>query len=84
MYPQIAERYREQLSGPSKASARRAQISGISLGVSNFVIFGVYALGFWYGSVEIENGTMTFEQMNTVRIDAVSTLRWLWHCHRGT
>lgn len=48
---------------PTQASSRRAQVSGIGFGVSQGAMYLTYALAFWFGGRQVENGDMTFEDV---------------------
>ena len=41
----------------------RAHASGLGFGFSQFAVFSVYALAFWYGGQLIRNGEMTFSEV---------------------
>lgn len=55
--------YRSLLAGPSKLGARRAHVNGIGFGYSQFVIFAVYALAFWYGGKLVRSGDLDLEEL---------------------
>ncbi|GAM28104.1 hypothetical protein SAMD00019534_112800 [Acytostelium subglobosum LB1] len=48
---QVLDLYKKQLKIPIAKGQKKAHIAGISFGVSNFILYGVYCLSFWYGSV---------------------------------
>lgn len=52
----VATRYKSGLKEAKKLGIRSAIIGGIGTGISMFIFFGVYALGFWYGSTLVANG----------------------------
>lgn len=41
----------------------RAHASGLGFGFSQFAVFSVYALAFWYGGQLIRHGEMTFSEV---------------------
>ncbi|EGG17681.1 hypothetical protein DFA_08677 [Cavenderia fasciculata] len=45
----IFKNYEKKLAGPMSMGFKNAQVSGIAMGFSQFVIFAVYALSYWYG-----------------------------------
>lgn len=47
LQPQVSQLYKQQLVQPTKAIEKTSHTSGIGFGFSQFVIFAVYALGFW-------------------------------------
>lgn len=56
------------LEAPTAAVAMRAHVSGLGFGFSQFAVFSVYALAFWYGGQLIRAGEMTFSQVLKVRL----------------
>eukprot|EP00253_Pinus_taeda_P001520 PITA_01520 len=52
--------YNEKCSAPLKIGVRQGIISGLGLGIANFLFYSVYALNFWVGSRMVENGETTF------------------------
>ena len=44
---QVSELYEQQLQQPTKSIEKTSHTSGLSFGFSQFIIFAVYALGFW-------------------------------------
>jgi ATP-binding cassette, subfamily B (MDR/TAP), member 1 len=59
----VASLYRSMLSGPQQQSNKNALRSGAAFGFSQCVMFGVYALAFWYGGILVEDNEMNLEQM---------------------
>lgn len=47
LQPQLSQLYQQQLHLPTKSIERTSHTSGIAFGASQFIIFAVYALGFW-------------------------------------
>jgi ATP-binding cassette, subfamily B (MDR/TAP), member 1 len=47
----VTELYAEQLSELSKKAERSSHAAGFSLGLSHFLLYGIYALAFWYAGV---------------------------------
>eukprot|EP00192_Tetraselmis_astigmatica_P000802 CAMPEP_0117691884 /NCGR_PEP_ID=MMETSP0804-20121206/25998_1 /TAXON_ID=1074897 /ORGANISM="Tetraselmis astigmatica, Strain CCMP880" /LENGTH=1263 /DNA_ID=CAMNT_0005505227 /DNA_START=142 /DNA_END=3933 /DNA_ORIENTATION=+ len=43
--------------------AKRAHVTGIGFGFSQFAMFGIYGLAFWYGGTRVVAGQMDLEQM---------------------
>eukprot|EP01132_Coremiostelium_polycephalum_P002116 gene2116-2605_t len=46
---QVLDLYKVQLKGPISAGVKKGHISGLAFGMSQFILFGVYCLSFWYG-----------------------------------
>ena len=44
---QVSQLYEQQLQQPTKSIEKTSHTSGLSFGFSQFIIFAVYALGFW-------------------------------------
>lgn len=55
--------YGDLLKAPTKVGARRAHVNGLGFGFSQFIIFAVYALAFWYGAKLVADGTMDLGQL---------------------
>ena len=47
LQPQVSQLYKQQLVQPTRAIEKTSHTSGVGFGFSQFVIFAVYALGFW-------------------------------------
>jgi len=69
----VIELYAENLEVPKKLGVRKGLVGGLGFGVSNAVIFLVYALAFYYGGILIGKGEYTFEQMFLVFFAVVMT-----------
>ena len=59
--------YDQLLEAPAQALAARAHASGLGFGFSQFAVFSVYALAFWYGGQLMREGQMDFAQVLKVR-----------------
>ena len=59
----LAGAYDALLAGPARRAAARGQVAGVSFGLSQFVLFAVYALAFYYGGRLVSEGRMSFEAM---------------------
>ncbi|PKA59622.1 ABC transporter B family member 13 [Apostasia shenzhenica] len=57
---QVSSQFTHELQLPNKQAFRRGHISGIGYGLSQCFAFCSYALGLWYASQLIKNGTSTF------------------------
>ena len=57
-----------------QALAARAHTSGLGFGFSQFAVFSVYALAFWYGGQLMKRGEMDFAQVLKVRPHATCQL----------
>jgi len=62
MEHQVGELYAGKLRQPTAESQKRANWAGLGFGFSQLVLFGIYALAFWYMALEISRGQSTFEQ----------------------
>lgn len=47
----------------AKGKARRAHVTGVGFGFSQFAMFAIYSLAFWYGGMRVEQGQMNLEEM---------------------
>ena len=56
----VMELYQEKCEGPIKTGKRQGIISGISFGVSFFMLYAVYATSFYAGARLVEDGKATF------------------------
>ncbi|KAK2720057.1 hypothetical protein QYM36_004086, partial [Artemia franciscana] len=52
------ERYQKSLVSAQEAGIKRGQLTGISLGISMLVLYGAYALAFWFGTKLILDGLL--------------------------
>ncbi|XP_065575125.1 ATP-dependent translocase ABCB1-like isoform X2 [Artemia franciscana] len=50
------DRYQKSLVSAEEAGIKRGQLTGISLGISMLVLYGAYALAFWFGTKLILDG----------------------------
>jgi len=62
MQDSVSDLYDRKLRVPTKKSTKQANIGGLGLGFSQFTLFSIYALAFWYMGLEISRGNSTFEQ----------------------
>ena len=61
MEAKVAELFDAQLKKPAKESRTRALAAGAGFGASQFVLFAVYALAFWFGALLVSRGEAQFE-----------------------
>jgi ABC-type multidrug transport system fused ATPase/permease subunit len=54
------DRYNGCLEGPAKAAFTKSLVEGFFFGFSQFVIFGAFALSYWYGGQLVEDGVVDF------------------------
>uniref|UniRef100_K3WTE2 Uncharacterized protein n=1 Tax=Globisporangium ultimum (strain ATCC 200006 / CBS 805.95 / DAOM BR144) TaxID=431595 RepID=K3WTE2_GLOUD len=59
----ISAKFSELLEAPLKQGRREAQINGLALGFSSFIVFATYALVFWYGGVLVDRGDINFKEL---------------------
>ncbi|KAG5184898.1 ATP-binding cassette, sub-family B, member 1A [Tribonema minus] len=60
MQADMSARYHDAVKGTIKDRKRRGLISGAAFGYSQGMMFWVFALLFWYGSILVDRGTVTF------------------------
>ncbi|KAF1315572.1 Multidrug resistance protein abc superfamily, partial [Globisporangium splendens] len=58
-----SDKYMVLLEAPMKKGKTEAQINGIALGFSSFIMMATYSLVFWYGAKLVNDGDITFKQM---------------------
>ncbi|KAE9177332.1 ABC transporter B family member 2 [Phytophthora fragariae] len=51
------------LEAPMTSGERNAQVNGLAVGFSSFIVFATYALAFWYGGKLVDDGDITFLQL---------------------
>jgi len=61
-----AAKYDRLLRRASKDEERRAHLSGASIGVSMFIMMGVYGLAFWFGNKEVRADNLSSGDVVTV------------------
>ncbi|KAL5182705.1 ABC transporter B family member 11 [Glycine soja] len=59
----VMELYQEKCEGPIKTGKRQGIISGISFGVSFFMLYAVYATSFYAGARLVEDGKSSFSDV---------------------
>ncbi|XP_024528405.1 ABC transporter B family member 4 isoform X2 [Selaginella moellendorffii] len=59
----VMDLYKEKCSLPLINGVKQGIISGVALSVSNFVLFGSYAMSFWFGSRLVEKGETDFKRV---------------------
>ncbi len=62
----LLEKFSEVLNEIYRLSAKRSHLSGASAGFGLSFMFGIYALGFWYGGTLVQSGEMLAGDMLTV------------------
>lgn len=60
---QVKGLYARLSSRPIRVQKRGAHIGGVGFGFSNFVMFNIYALAFYYGGVLIESGDIEIDDL---------------------
>ncbi|GAB9476297.1 Multidrug resistance protein abc superfamily [Globisporangium polare] len=58
-----SDKFMELLEIPMKKGKTEAQINGLALGFSSFIMMATYSLVFWYGAKLVNDGHITFKQM---------------------
>ncbi|XP_027368718.1 ABC transporter B family member 11-like [Abrus precatorius] len=59
----VMELYQKKCDGPIKTGIRRGIISGIGYGASFFMLYAVYAIGFYAGAQLVADGKTTFSDV---------------------
>ena len=59
----LSTEYGKRLDGPARRAVVSGQVTGVIFGVSQSIIFAVYALAFWYGGTLIAAGKLSFDDM---------------------
>ncbi|GLE06656.1 hypothetical protein PINS_up016050 [Pythium insidiosum] len=59
----IIDEYRDLLVVPLRDGTKEANINGVALGFSSFIMFATYSLVFWYGGKLVSKGDITFDQL---------------------
>lgn len=54
----VTMRYFDSLRAPHKRYIKEASIGGATNGASNFITYGLYALGLWYGGKLLSKGEL--------------------------
>ncbi|EGZ06253.1 multidrug resistance protein ABC superfamily [Phytophthora sojae] len=58
-----AEVFDKLLEEPLQKGSKEAQINGVSLGFSSFIMMATYAFIFWFGAKKVNDGTIGFTEM---------------------
>eukprot|EP00644_Phytophthora_capsici_P003139 jgi/Phyca11/526098/estExt2_fgenesh1_pm.C_PHYCAscaffold_70057 len=58
-----ADVFDELLEEPLQKGSKEAQINGVSLGFSSFIMMATYSLIFWFGAKKVNDGTIGFTEM---------------------
>jgi ATP-binding cassette subfamily B (MDR/TAP) protein 1 len=62
----LLDKFSGTLSKNRASGISSAHIAGIGYGFSQFVMFGAYALSFWYGMILVKQGEMSFASVMKV------------------
>ncbi|KAF4323682.1 hypothetical protein BBO99_00001481 [Phytophthora kernoviae] len=57
------EKFAMLLDEPMKSGERDAQVNGLTVGFSSFIVYATYAFSFWYGGRLVDEGSITFLQL---------------------
>ncbi|GMF41767.1 unnamed protein product [Phytophthora lilii] len=57
------EVFDDLLAEPLRKGSKEAQVNGLSLGFSSFIMIATYALIFWFGAKKVNDGTIGFTEM---------------------
>eukprot|EP01134_Creolimax_fragrantissima_P003938 CFRG3938T1 len=63
-------KYAVELMAPYKATVKSAHIAGIGFGFSEFCMFGIWAISFWFGSTLVDDEKCSFDEM-LIAINAI-------------
>eukprot|EP01134_Creolimax_fragrantissima_P004039 CFRG4039T1 len=58
----IVTNYQKSLDKNTSESVKKGLVGGLSVGLTQLISFGGYALVFWYGGTLVGNGEITFDQ----------------------
>lgn len=61
--PSSCDKFSILLDEPMKSGEQDAQVNGLAVGFSSFIVFATYAFTFWYGGKLVSEGTITFRQL---------------------
>eukprot|EP00047_Mylnosiga_fluctuans_P015769 m.49151 g.49151 ORF g.49151 m.49151 type:complete len:1362 (+) comp6094_c0_seq1:38-4123(+) len=61
--PSAYAAYRAALHKLQGISHKQAQVQGIAFGVTEFAMFGIWSLAFWYGATQVEDDNCSFTDM---------------------
>lgn len=67
-FPALSFRYQKNLEDAKRMGIQKAISANISMGVSFFLIYGSYALAFWYGTILVLSEDYTIGKVFTVSI----------------
>ncbi len=59
----LLKRFGERIDAITVVGHRGGHAAGAGFGFSNFILFGAYALCFWFGGKQVADGNMSFEAM---------------------
>jgi ABC-type bacteriocin/lantibiotic exporter with double-glycine peptidase domain len=68
----VMQLYEEKCEGPVKAGIKEGLISGIGFGMSNFLLFSVYATTFYAGSQLVKEGKAKFSDVFRVNKPSIA------------
>ncbi|RLN82560.1 hypothetical protein BBJ28_00009500, partial [Nothophytophthora sp. Chile5] len=57
------DKFSTLLDEPMKSGERDAQVNGLAVGFSSFIVFATYAFAFWYGGKLVNDGSISFRQL---------------------
>lgn len=67
-FPALSFRYQKNLEDAKRIGIQKAISANISMGISFFLIYGSYALAFWYGTILVLSDDYTIGKVFTVSI----------------
>ncbi|KNC84946.1 hypothetical protein SARC_02838 [Sphaeroforma arctica JP610] len=59
------DRYGDELMAPYKSTIKASHVTGIGFGFSEFFMFAIWAVSFYYGSTLVDDGKCDFQEMLT-------------------
>ncbi|GMF63834.1 unnamed protein product [Phytophthora fragariaefolia] len=59
----ICGKFSNLLEEPLASGRREAQLNGVALGFSSFILFATYSLVFWYGGQLVHDGKINFKEL---------------------
>ncbi|KAG7394974.1 ABC transporter B member 10 [Phytophthora boehmeriae] len=61
--PSSCNKFSVLLDEPRKSGERDAQVNGLAVGFSSFIVFATYAFAFWYGGKLVDEERISFRQL---------------------
>lgn len=76
--PSSCEKFSHLLAVPRRAGERDAQVNGLAVGFSSFIVFATYAFTFWYGGKLVNDDKITFRQLMRSLMAIIMSSQSVW------